>query len=148
MGMGCGVVILLFLIMVALSPILMLFDGGYDVGGYNFLFSGLAIWALYSIFKSDGKDSKSNTSTGYQSSAYRPPRSSSSSSSSSGSSSSSDEDDLLDAAIAAGLTYSVFCGDSDGDDFDDDNDNDIDDWDGLYCEYKDDDIFDDDWDDW
>jgi len=150
MGNGCTTYVFFVLVLFLISPIIILFSGDTDGLGFSLILSGIAVYIFYLAFKSDGKESTSGTSTGYRPSGSGSYRSSSSSSQRvSGSNGSSDKDDMLDAAIAAGLTYSVFSDSSDGDDdFDVDDDNDIDDWDSLYCEYKDDDIFDDDWDDW
>ena len=139
MGMGCAWAVFIFLIVVVIAPFYALFSGDTDSLGVAFIFSGLAAWTLYSIFKSSGKEDTTKKSSGYKPAVQSKP-SYPSSSSKSYSSKSSDKDDLPDAAIAAGLAYCIFSSDSDSDDdFDDD---DKDDWDD---DNKDD--WDDDWDD-
>jgi len=146
MGMGCAASVFLFLIIFLISPILFLINGETDGMGFALVASGLSAWALYSIFKSAGKEDTTKKSSGYKP-AEQSKSSYPSSSSKSYSSKSSDNDDLPDAAIAAGLAYTMFSSGSDSDDdFDDDDDKD--DWDDDMEVWENDkDDWDDDWDD-
>ena len=137
MGMGCAASVFLFLIIFLISPILFLINGETDGMGFALVASGLSAWALYSIIISAGKEDTTKKSSGYKPAVQNKSSNPSSSSSKSYNSKSSDNDDLPDAAIAAGLAYTMFSSDSDSDDdFDDDDDKD--DWDDDMEDWDDD----------
>ena len=148
MANGCAWAVLIFLVLMALSPIIMLIDGGNPDGmGYYLIFSALSIWALVAMFKSANKDNKTTSTT-----RYRPTNLYTPTNRTPGNVSSKDEDDVLDMAIAASLTYNMLYKDSGSDDDTNDSFGSSDDMDDdMFYLYNDDHDFDsfdkDDWDD-
>jgi len=154
MGMGCAWAVFIFLIFMALSPIIMLLDGKSTDGmGYYLVFSALAIWALYALFKNANKNNNSSSTNTTTTSSRTPRQYTPNNRTSSTGKLSNEDDEIVDMAIATGLAYHMLFKDSDSD-TDQDNDifSDKDEWDNdddMYYMYGDDhDINDFDKDEW
>ena len=128
--------------------------------GYYLVFSALAIWALYALFKNANKNNNSSSTNTTTTSSRTPPQYTPNNRTSSTGKLSNKDDEIVDMAIATGLAYHMLFKDSDkgvdssNDILSDKDDLDSDDWDNdndddMYYMYGDDhDINDFDKDDW